>query len=102
MCYNVFQPSLVSDDYPEVAAELKKELDNVVITQNLQSSTDIINAARSQFDPKHPILLSSETKTNRDVELAVQVQVEQSVLVEYPPQDRREHDRKPSYSWGSR
>lgn len=91
-----FGHHLYSEMIVDVAAQLDKQADRIVIARNLQSAKDVAKAIRSQFDSVSPVL---ETITTADV----QVRVEQSVSVEYEPHDYdRDHDRKPSFAWDSR
>src|SRR5258708_6551182 len=77
----------------ELAADSHKP-DSVVLVRNPQSSKDIGKTTRSPIDTKSPSL------GNADVELAVQVRVEQTVLVEYRSQDHEsDHHQKPSEAW---
>jgi hypothetical protein len=94
-----------SDINPEVATEINKP-DSLVIPRNPQSSKDI---AKAQFNSKSSTFEAgrsrrfSDTKTNADLELAVQVHVEQSISVDYQSRDHGgDRHQTPDFAWESR
>jgi len=79
-------------------ASAKRSQAQVMVTHELSTAKDVVDAMRAQFGPKEP---------NRSLELDVQVQIERAVTVEYDHsyvdhRYRRELHSPPRLIWNSR
>lgn len=79
-------------------AAAKRSKAQVMVTQELSTARDVVDAMRGQFGPKDDL--------SRSLDPDIQVQIERAVTVEYDSsyvyQYRRETHRTPRLIWDSR